>query len=605
LPAGWAQRQPFSPPDIWLWRTADDPEISPDGALVVYTESWNDRGRGAAFTNLWLAASDGREERQLTEGEWRDASPRWSPDGTRIAYLSTRAGKPGIWVRSLNHGGDREVTRGAAAPLSLAWSPDGKSIAFTARAAAANAAASWAPAEVLPLLWPRPLGPVQVFVAPADGGEALRVSTEDLDFSGEPAWMPDGLSILCAAAGQIFSIRTIDHAVRELTREDSIAGGPVPSPDGGKIAFLARDARPRSYAVRKLFVMSPDGGRVRALAGALGRDAMHPRWSNDSRTVYFTADDRGATHVYAARNDGTARQVTNRAERLRGFSLAANGRAAAVRSSATEGGAVIAFAVDLPAGVATVAAPNQHLLAERAMGAVEEIQYPSAGKRIQAWLVKPPGFDAARRYPLLLEVQDAPRRMYGAEFQLQAQIFAAAGYVVLCANPRGTPGYGEEFGNLLPTGFPEDAADDLLRGVEYVAANPFVQPGKIGVIGGVTAAWLLGHSTRFSAAVLRRAVADWTADVALAPHGAQRAAAWMGAMPWENPDQYMKHSPIFFAGAFQTPALVIAGANDIESEELYFALQQKKVASALVRLSGDGPAERVLEMEAELAWLRR
>lgn len=579
-----AARQPFSTQDFWLWRTAGDARIQPDGALVVYSESRNDRPRNLVFTNLWLADTSGRQLRQLTQGDWQDTSPRWSPDGTRVAFLSTRGGQPEIWVRPVKNGEDREVTRAGPVPLALAWSPDGKSIAFTARIAPASPPPTWTPEEILPLLWPRPVGPAQVFLVDAEGGAATRVSSAELDFQGEPAWMPDGLSVLCAAGGQIFSIRASDHAVRELTREDSLNEQPLPSPDGSKIAFIGRSARAQSYAVRKLFVMNADGSRIRALAGTLGRDVRDPQWSSDSRTVYFIADESGATHVYAARNDGTTRQVTTRAERLRGFSLAANGRAAAVRSSETEGGAVISFAVDLPAGVATLASPNEHLLADREMGPVEEIRYPSAGKQIQAWLIKPPQFEASRQYPLMLEIQDAPR-MFGSEVGLEARVFAAAGYVVLCANPRGTAGYDEEFGNLLPTAFPRDTAEDLLRGVEFVAAKGFVRQDKIAAIGGVTAAWLVGHSRRFTTAVLRR--------------------AWMRPMPWETPEAYVRRSPLSFADTLQTPALVIAGADDFESADLYFALQQKKVPAAMVKLKGDGPADRVAELQAALAWLAR
>ena len=583
LSAAFAARQPFAPGDLWLWRTPAAPEIAPDGSQVVFTEAWNDRSRDAVYDNLWLAASDGSGQRQLTEGNWRDRSPRWSPDGANIAYLSDRQGVVQIWVRSVKTGEEHAAARGGPAPLALAWSPDGKSIAFTARVAPSAGPPAWVPKELLPFLWPPPQGPVQVFVVSAAGGQPVQLSGPDLDFQGEPAWMPDGASILCEAAGQIFSIRLADRAVRELTREDTLNATPVPSPDGRKIAFLARGARPQNYAVRQLCVMNADGSRVRILAGTLGRDAMHPQWSNDSRTIYFTADDHGATHVYAAHNDGTVRQVTARPELLRGFTLANNGRAAAVRYSAGEGGAVVTFAVDLPAGVATAASPNEHFLAEREIGAVEEVDYPSAGKQIQAWLVKPARFDAARRYPLLVLAQDAPRRMFGAAFQLRAQIFAAAGFVVLCANPRGTPGYGEEFGNLLPTAFPGDPAGDLERGVEFAAAKPFVDPGRIAVMGGPEAAWLASHSTRVSRAVLR--------------------GVFAGAMPGEDAGQYLKRSPLLFAGAFHAAALIVAAPDDARSEELYRALQQNKAPAALVRLGDQKPSERVLALEAELAWL--
>ena len=192
--------------------------------------------------------------------------------------------------------------------------------------------------------------------------------------------------------------------------------------------------------------------------------------------------------------------------------------------------------------------------------------------------------------------------MYGAEFQLRAQIIAARGAIVLCANPRGTPGYGETFGELLSSRYPGDDADDLLRGVDFVTSKGFVDPQRIAVAGGLVAAWLIGHTDRFTAAVARRPVVDWVADVLLQPDGERRATDWMGGWPWDDPEQYLKHSPVFFAANFKTPTLVLAGDGDLESEELYAALRLRNVKTAMVRL-GDGPKDRVLALEATLAWL--
>jgi acylaminoacyl-peptidase len=192
--------------------------------------------------------------------------------------------------------------------------------------------------------------------------------------------------------------------------------------------------------------------------------------------------------------------------------------------------------------------------------------------------------------------------MYGTEFQFRAQIFAARGYVVLCANPRGTPGYGETFGELLHTRFPGDDADDLLHGVDFVVSKGYIDDKRIAVAGGLVAAWLIGHTDRFSAAVTTRPTVDWTADVLLSPDGALRAKNWMGGWPWEDPDQYLKHSPVFFAPNFKTPTLVLAGDRDLESEELFAALRLRNVKTEMARL-GDKPSERVMALEATLAWL--
>jgi acylaminoacyl-peptidase len=613
-------RQPFTPGDWWDWRDISTPRINAAGTSVVYVESWNLHDADRACSNLWTVSTAGAAPRRLTDGPWRDTSPAWSPDGASLAFLSDRDGSPQIWARRLDSGKDRRITSLPVPPLTVAWSPDGAWLAFTARATAPSPPAAWAPAAILPLLR-RPAARVQLFVISATGGTpralALGDSEGDLDIRGEPAWMPDGRAILVSAGpppdaaralegGEIYAVPTAGGPPRQITRHAGPDEAPVPSPDGSRIAWLAREPKAQSYVTTKLYAANADGSRAKVLAGALDRDASQPQWSSDSRTVYFLADDRGATHVYAARNDGSVRQVTTSAERLHGFSLADNGRAVTVRQTPGASAELVLFPVDLPAKPVTLAAANAALLASRDAGAVEEIQYASGGKTIQGWIVKPPAFDATRKYPLLLQVDDAPRRMCGGEFRLRAQIFAARGFVVLCANPRGTPGYGEEFGNLIRSRFPGDDFDDLMRGVDHLIAKGYVDPARLSISGGLLAAWAIGHTGRFRTAVLRHAVADWLTDVAHAPDGLQRAAAWMGAMPWDDPQQYVQHSPVYFAGNFRTPSLVVASDTDPGAEELYFALQARKVDSALLQLGDEGrPSQVILEWEATLGWLQK
>ena len=281
-----------------------------------------------------------------------------------------------------------------------------------------------------------------------------------------------------------------------------------------------------------------------------------------------------------------------------GFSLADNGRAASIRWSASEAGDVVTFTVDTVSQPVTAASPNGGLLAEREIGPAEMFEYPSDGKTIQARVVKPARFDSGQRYPLLLDIQDDPRAMCGLEFSLRAQIFAARGFVVLCANARGTPGYGEQFGALLPSRLPGDDYDDLMRGVDFLLAKGYIDPQKLVVSGGLLAAWAIGHTDRFAAAVARRPVVNWATYVSHAPDGMRRAMDWMGSMPWDDPDQYTRRSPIFFAKNFKTPTLILAGEGDAESEELYFALRARKVKAALVRLG-----DEVTNLETMLAWM--
>jgi acylaminoacyl-peptidase len=601
-------RAPFTPADVWNWPTLEDPRISADGRMVVYVERWNDRNGAAVRANLRIVSADGkRPPRALAEGPWRDRWPRWSPDGARIAFLSDREGGRGIRIVPAEGGEPFVVSTGDSLPLALAWSPDARSIAFTAAVPPRASSASWAPSELLGLLRPPP-PEVELFVVPVEGGSPHQLSHGGFVLRGEPAWMPTGDSILNAAAGagelaQIYSLRVADGEARQLTEGPGANDNPLPSPDGSRIAWISTAAEPAFYAVRKLCVMNRNGEHRKLLAGALDRDVRSPQWSSDSRTLYFLADDHGATHVYAAHGDGAVRQVTDRDERLEGFSLADNGRAVAVRSNAADGGSLVTFAVDLPGGVTTLAEPNRPLLAQREIGALEEIHFESAGNTVQGWLVWPPNVDRAHKIPFVVEVSGEPREMFGYEFPLEAHILAASGYAVLRVNVRGSPGYGEVFGAVLPTRLPGDDFDDALRGVAAAIARGGIDPQRVALIGGAVAAWALGHTKRFAAVVARRPIVDWTSEVALAADGWRRAA-WLGGPPWDQASRYLSRSPLYSAAGFTTPTLVIG--SDAQSQELYFALQARKVESALLAPGPEGdPAGEAAELSGIVAWLDR
>ncbi|HWB85114.1 MAG TPA: prolyl oligopeptidase family serine peptidase [Bryobacteraceae bacterium] len=602
----------FGPEDLWAWRNVESTRITAGGERVMYVEMWSDRARDATYSNLWEITTGGKDRQQITSGNFRDRAPEWSPDGASVAFLSERDGKTQIRIHRLDSGRETALADGGTTPQSFAWSPDGAWIAFTAPGRAADGGKY---ALVTRAPW-RAAADAAVFVAPVAGGAARQVSADGFDCHGAPSWTMDGKSILIAAQAvppggepeggdDLYEFRVADSAVTQLTSNHAWNARPTPSPDGSKIAFLAGDAKRQSYVIRKLFAMNADGGRVKVLSGMLDRDVREPHWSSDSRTLYFLADDQGATHVYAARADGTVRQITTAAERLHSFSLADNGQAAAVRASAVDPSDAVTFSIYGKAATAPLTAVNAGLLAECESGAVEEIRYPSSGgQKIQGWIVKPPQFDTGRRYPLVVETSSGAHTMAGVEFRRRAQIYAGRGYVVLYVNAHGSSGYGEEFGNTLPTNFPDSAYDDLMHGVDYVLGRGYIDTKRMAVVGGLTAAWAIGHTNRFAAAVADHAITDWTTHVGTAKDGYYDALRLLQAMPWEEPERYERHSPLFFAGNFKTPTLVLAGEKDPDSEALFFALQAKKVQSALMRVPQNGSTgDEIASVDAILAWL--
>jgi dipeptidyl aminopeptidase/acylaminoacyl peptidase len=642
---------------LWDWRTVANPQISRDGKIVVYVLGWNDRMNDASYSNLWMASVDGRDNRPVTQGAFRDMTPRWSADGTRLAYLSNRSGKMQIHVRWMDTGQEATITDLEQAPANIAWSPDGKWIAYTSRVPAKPewsvnmkekpAGAKWAepPIVVTRLHWRQDHeglikpGNTHIFIVPSTGGAPRDVSSGEFDY-GAPAWMPDGEWILTSServpdadydleGPDIYAISVKDGAVRQLTHRKGPDTNPVPSPDGRKIAYTGFDFKRQSYTVTRLYVMDADGGNVRPLAAGLDRDARAPVWPADSSAIYFTAEDRGMSHLYRATLDGRYEQITSGKARFSSayasgdsFTISNNGQVAIERSTPVEPPDIVTFAVDRPSQWTRLTSVNDSLLAGSNLGEVEALSYDSFdGRPIEGWIVKPPGFDPSKKYPMILEIHGGPHAMYGVEFAHEFQVQAGRGFVVFYTNPRGSTGYGEEFGNMIDARYPGDDFKDLMAGVDAVVARGYVDPRKLAVTGGsgggLLTAWTIGHTERFAVAVSQYPVTDWITQVGTADMGYFFAEIWMKGMPWENPKQYLEHSPVFFADHFKTPTMVITGEADYrtpmeQSEQLYFALKARKVPAVLVRIPdephgirGTHPSHRVAKMEHVLGWIEK
>jgi len=264
---------------------------------------------------------------------------------------------------------------------------------------------------------------------------------------------------------------------------------------------------------------------------------------------------------------------------------------------------------------------NDSLMSQYQLGRVEEITFDSFdGRNMQGWIIKPPDFDASKKYPFILDIHGGPHSMYGVAFQHELQIQAAHGYVVLYMNPRGSTGYGEEFGNIIHTHYPGDDFKDLMIGVDKMIEKGYIDPRKLCVTGGsgggLLTAWVIGHTDRFAAAVSQYPVTDWVTQAGTADGGYTHSALWMKTLPWDNPQQFMEHSPIYYAKNFKTPTMVITGESDrrtpiAESEELYFALKAQKVPSVLVRVPQEFHGIRVYDshyiakIEYILAWMEK
>jgi dipeptidyl aminopeptidase/acylaminoacyl peptidase len=628
--------KPLAILDVFNLQLAADPQISPDGKRIVYVRQFNDIMADQRHSNLWIVNSDGSEHRPLTTGNFNDASPRWSPDGTQIAYTSNRDGGVQIYRRWLDSGQTAKVTSLTTTPSGIGWSPDGKWISFTAHVAespktliqmpAAPEGAKWAePAKVIDKLVYRFNGAgylkpgfTQLFVVPADGGTERQISSGNYPHGGaaniasEAVWTPDGKYLIMSANRhedyetdrmntEIYEFSVADGSVKALTNRKGPDDNPAVSPDGKLIAYVGYDDKYQGYQVRKLYVMNRDGSGAKLLSGELDRDAFSPRWAADGSGVYFLSPDEGNTGLGFITLDGKiqslATNVGSGTSAYGGgtsFSVANNGTFAFTYCRPNVPGD-IAVGVGKDRKTKVITSVNEGLLSGRTLGSVEEIWYESSKdkRKIQGWILKPPGFDPTKKYPLILEIHGGPFANYGDRFDLEKQLMAAKGYVVLYANPRGSTSYGEEFGNLIHHAYPGDDFFDLNSGVDAMLTKGYIDPDELYVTGGsgggVLTCWMIGRTTRFRAAVTVYPVINWYSFVLTSDIGAWASKYWFPGLPWDHVEHYEKRSLLSVVKNVKTPTMVLTGEADwrtpmSDSEQYYQALKILGVESVLVRV---------------------
>ncbi len=350
--------------------------------------------------------------------------------------------------------------------------------------------------------------------------------------------------------------------------------------------------------------MRTDGTESRSLTAGLDRSANSPQWSDDGRHVYFQFDDEGNTRIARADQNG---KITNLATDLGGtafgrpyaggsFDVSPSGDLAYTWTS-TQDLSNIALLRRGRDSITRMTDLNADLLEYRDLAPVEEIWYESSfdGQRIQGWLARPPGFEEGKRYPLILEIHGGPFTNYGTRFSPEVQLYAAAGYLVLYTNPRGSTSYGHDFANLIHHNYPGQDYDDLISGVELLVEQGLADPARLYVTGGsgggVLTSWIIGKTDRFSAAVVAKPVINWISFTLYADISWFVASYWFAQMPWEDPMAYWKRSPISLVGNVTTPTMLLTGEADyrtpiVETEQYYQALKMRGIDTVMVRIPG-------------------
>jgi dipeptidyl aminopeptidase/acylaminoacyl peptidase len=605
--------------------TVSDPQLSPDGGQIIYTRGWIDKMNDRRESALWVMSADGSRNRFLAKG----SGARWSPAGDRIAY--TAPGEPRgsqIFVRWMDaEGATSQVTRVDQSPSAISWSPDGTQLSFTMlvedrtnwpiKMPKAPSGAKWTetPRIVERLNYRRDRtgfvdnGYRHLFVVPAVGGTPRQITAGNHDEAGTE-WTPDGRSILFSGLleddggyrwreSEIYAVDVKGGAVKQLTTRKGPDSNPVVSPDGKRVAYTGYDWTRDTWVDSKIYVMNIDGSGSRLVSGDWDRSPAEIKWSADGSTLLFTAQNEGAQNLYqlalAGSNAGKVQPITTGAHMLTVSDLSSKGIAVGTLTDATKPGDVVTFDLKTPGTIKQLTAVNEDVLAGKKLGETHEIWYTSVdGRKIQGWYITPPDFNPSRKYPMQLHIHGGPHSMYGVGFNFGWQEHAANDYVILYANPRGSTGYGSAFGNAIMNAYPGKDYDDLMAGVDAVLAKGFVDPQNMFVTGcsggGVLTAWIVGHTDRFAAASANCPVIDWLSFV-----GTTDGASWyynFAKLPWEDPSEHIKRSPLTYVGNVKTPTMLMTGVNDLrtpmpQTEQFYSALKLRNVPTAMVRFNDE------------------
>jgi len=646
--------------DLFSLQQATDPQVRPGGRQVVYVRASNDINADRARRSIWIVDVASGAQQPLATGTGNSMSPRWSPDGKRLAYVSTAEGSAQLFVRWMDTGATAKVATLSDAPDSIAWSPDGKSIAFLMFTGGSGLTLTngTPPRKPEGATWAEPLkiieglryktdaegflkpGAGQVYVVSADGGAPRQLTSGASDNQGPLAWSRDGSKILFSSAREtgwehdpslvdLYELTVATGAVKRLTDRVGPDFAPTLSPDGRLIAYLGFDDKRWAYHDTHLYLANSDGSNPRRLAPDLDRSIDDFRWSEDGKSITFQYVDHARTRLGRV-------EVTGKAMPLAAFELGGGGLDRPYSGGAFDmKSGVVAYTraseyrpADLY--IKTGTAPsvqatrlNEDLLGGKTLGKVEALEVKSSidGRPVGAWLVYPPNYDPAKKYPLILEIHGGPNTSYGPYFATDMQLYAAAGYVVLYTNPRGSTSYGEEFANLIDKKYPGPDYDDLISAVDAAIAGGHVDERNLFVTGGsgggVLTAWIIGKTDRFRAAATQKPVINWTTEALTSDIPTVTAGYWFAKMPWEDQQSYWARSPLSLVGNVKTPTLVVVGENDYrtpvsEAAQYYQALQLRKVPSAFVIVPGAShggiaarPSQSGAKAEAIIAWFEK
>jgi len=634
-----APLRPFSLDDLSRVRDVREPQISPDGAWVAYTVSTSDTAEDRSTSAVWMASWDGSRNVRLTTSKSGEHTPRWSPDGRWLAFLSSRDDDhTQLWLLDRLGGEGRKATTLPSDVDDYVWAPDGRRIALVAEDADTAKPKTPPPIVIDRFQFKQDergyLGRQRrhLYLLDVESGKTAMLTSGDYD-ELLPAWSPDGKSLAFVSKRRpdfdrdsnwdlyVIAAGGGGAAPRQLTtfegpdNDPDTESRPAWSPDGHSLAYLqGGPLKLLYYAVQKLAVVPGAGGAPHILTAALDRNVASPVWSGDGSSITFLLeDDRavGLARVPAA--GGAIERLVSGPRVVSAFTAGANGKLAVLVSTPLAPAEV--FALD-GSTLRPLSRQNDEWLARVTLGGVEPITFKSRdGTAVNGFAVKPPDFVPGKRYPTILRIHGGPVSQYQNEFDSQLQTLAGHGYLVVVANPRGSSGRGERFSTAIFADWGNKDAQDVLAAVDYAVAQGLADPARLGVggwsYGGILTNYVIAQDQRFKAAVSGASIAN-----VLAGYGTDQYVREYEVelgVPWKTAGTWVRLSfPFLHADRITTPTLFLCGDKDfnvplLNSEQMYQALRSLGVETQLVIYPGqhhgiNKPSYRRDRLERYLAW---
>jgi dipeptidyl aminopeptidase/acylaminoacyl peptidase len=649
--SAFAQKTPFDAETLWKLARVSDPQVSPDGKQVAFAVTLPDAAKNKKTNHVYVMPVGGGQPKEIGNIGDSNERPRWSPDSKRIAFTSDKGGTSQIWLMDADGGNATQLTRISTEASGELYSPDGKNIIFSSEVypdcgaddscnqkqidAEKNSPTK---ARIYDSLlyrhWTRWQGARRshLLVMPVSGGAARDLTPGKRDVPPFSLGGPENYSIapdgkeLCYAVinddapamstnADLFVVNLEGELkTTQITTNPGFDGGPIYSPDGKYLAYLSQARAGYESDRFKLMMVERATGKLTVLTELLDRWVNSFNWTPDSKLIFFTSEDRGRQGIqYMALDGGGSKVAVSGDNTLDDMQFTRDGKTIVFTRQSGSQPVEICTASSSGGSFTVLTHFNDDILSTHQLTGYEELWTRGAeDAQVQSFIVKPPEFDAKKKYPVLFLIHGGPQGAWSQSwsYRWNAQVFAAAGYVVVMPNPRGSTGYGQKFIDDINSDWGGRAYQDIMSVADQVAALPYADSDRFvaagGSYGGYMVDWILGHTTRFKALISHAGVYDLRSEA-----GATEELwfpIWeFGGMPWQSPEVYNKWSPSLFVSEFKTPTLVIHGELDFrvpytQGLQLFTALQLQRVPSRLLMFPDEG--HWVLKPQNSLLWYK-